>query len=216
MESREKSARTVEEAIEIALSELGLSRSEVEIEVLKEGRVGLFGLGAEEARVKVIPLPRQVVTSSDVATIAKEVMERLLFLMKIPATVELKEGSEMPPSVTVDISGDELGLLIGRRGQNLATLQYIVSLMVSRRLKSGVRVSIDVAGYKQRQQERLHNLALRTAELVKSTGYSITLEPMSPPERRIVHLALRDDPEVTTQSIGEEENRKVIISLRRR
>jgi len=94
MESIEKSARTVEEAIEIALSELGLSRSEVEIEVLKEGRVGLFGFGAEEARVKVIPVPRQVVTSSDVATIAKEVMERLLFLMKIPATIELKEEGD--------------------------------------------------------------------------------------------------------------------------
>ncbi len=277
MESIEKSARTVEEATENALSELGLNRSEVNIEVLSEGKVGLWGFGGEDARVKVTPLPRQAeaevqadaaavteaapavaqadtaavteaapavaqadtaaatetapavaqadtaaatetapaVAQADVAAIAKEVVERLLFLMKVPATAELREG-EIPPAVAVDINGDDLGLLIGRRGQTLATFQYMVSLMVSRRLKSGVRVSIDIAGYRQRREEELHNLALRLAELVKSTRRAITLDPMSPSERRIVHMALRDDTEVITQSIGEEENRKVIISLRRR
>jgi spoIIIJ-associated protein len=226
MESVEISARTVEEAIEAALSELGLDRSEVEIEVLKEGKVGLFGLGGEEARVRVTPVAKpaiepggaaaMAVAPGEVAAMAKDVVEKLLFLMKIPATVQLKEEDEAPFSATMDIDGEELGLLIGRRGQTLTTLQYIVSLIVSRKLKSGVRINLDVAGYKQRRQEELHNLALRIAELVKSTRRAITLEPMSPSERRVVHLALRDDPEVITQSVGDEENRKVIVSLRRR
>lgn len=216
MESVEISARTVEEAIEAALSELGLDRSEVEIEVLKEGKVGLFGLGGEEARVRVTPVAKPAIEPGDVAAMAKDVVEKLLFLMKVPATVQLRGEDEAPFSATLDIDGEELGLLIGRRGQTLTTLQYIVSLIVSRKLKSGVRINLDVAGYKQRRQEELHNLALRIAELVKSTRRAITLEPMSPSERRVVHLALRDDPEVITQSVGEEENRKVIVSLRRR
>jgi spoIIIJ-associated protein len=226
MESVEISARTVEEAIEAALSELGLDRSEVEIEVLKEGKVGLFGLGGEEARVRVTPVAKpaiepggaaaMAVEPGEIAAMAKDVVEKLLFLMKVPATVQLREGDEAPFSASMDIDGEELGLLIGRRGQTLTTLQYVVSLIVSRKLKSGVRINLDVAGYKQRRQEELHNLALRIAELVKSTRRAITLEPMSPSERRVVHLALRDDPEVITQSVGEEENRKVIVSLRRR
>lgn len=216
MESVEISARTVEEAIEAALSELGLDRSEVEIEVLKEGKVGLFGFGGEEARVRVTPVAKPAIEPGDVAAMAKDAVEKLLFLMKIPATVQLREEDEAPFSATLDIEGEELGLLIGRRGQTLTTLQYIVTLIVSRKLKSGVRINLDVAGYKQRRQEELHNLALRIAELVKSTRRAITLEPMSPAERRVVHLALRDDSEVITQSVGEEENRKVIVSLRRR
>jgi spoIIIJ-associated protein len=216
MESVEISAKTVEEAIEAALSELGLDRSEVEIEVLKEGKVGLFGLGGEEARVRVTPVAKPAIEPGDVAAMAKDAVEKLLFLMKVPATVQLREEDEAPFSATLDIEGEELGLLIGRRGQTLTTLQYIVNLIVSRKLKSGVRINLDVASYKQRRQEELHNLALRIAELVKSTRRAITLEPMSPSERRVVHLALRDDPEVITQSVGEEENRKVIVSLRRR
>lgn len=216
MESVEVSGRTVEEAIEAALSELGLSRSEVEIEVLKEGKVGLFGFGGEEARVRVTPVQKPAIEPGDIAAMAKDAVEKLLFLMNIPATVQLREEDQAPFSATLDIDGEELGLLIGRRGQTLATLQYMVSLIVSRKLKSGVRINIDVAGYKQRRQEELHDLALRIAELVKSTRRAITLEPMPPSERRIVHLALRDDPEVITQSVGDEENRKVIVSLRRR
>jgi spoIIIJ-associated protein len=216
MESVEVSGRTVEEAIEAALSELGLSRSEVEIEVLKEGKVGLFGFGGEEARVRVTPVQKPAIEPGDIAAMAKDAVEKLLFLMNIPATVQLREEDQAPFSATLDIDGEDLGLLIGRRGQTLATLQYMVSLIVSRKLKSGVRINIDVAGYKQRRQEELHDLALRIAELVKSTRRAITLEPMPPSERRIVHLALRDDPEVITQSVGDEENRKVIVSLRRR
>jgi spoIIIJ-associated protein len=216
MESVEVSGRTVEEAIEAALSELGLSRSEVEIEVLKEGKVGLFGFGGEEARVRVTPVQKPAIEPGDIAAMAKDAVEKLLFLMNIPATVQLREEDQAPFSATLDIDGEELGLLIGRRGQTLATLQYMVSLIVSRKLKSGVRINIDVAGYKQRRQEELHDLALRIAELVKSTRRAITLEPMPTSERRIVHLALRDDPEVITQSVGDEENRKVIVSLRRR
>jgi spoIIIJ-associated protein len=218
MESVEVSARTAEEAIEQALNKLGLSRDEVEVEVLREGRAGLFGFGGEEALVRVTPLREPPVEQVDITAMAKEVTEKLLFLMKVPATVQVREGEGdvVPPSVTLDIDGDDLGLLIGRRGQTLATLQYMVSLIVSRRFRSNARVLIDVAGYRQRHEEELKNLALRIAEIVKSSRRAITLEPMSPIERRVVHLALRDDPEIITQSVGEGESRKVIISLRRR
>jgi spoIIIJ-associated protein len=220
MESVEVSARTVEEAVEQALNKLGLSRDEVEVEVIREGRVGLFGFGGEEALVRVTPLRERVVEQpieqADIAAIAEEVVEKLLFLMKVPATVQIKEQGVIPASATLDIDGDDLGILIGRRGQTLATLQYMVNLIVSRRLKSGAHVVIDVAGYRQRREEELKSLALRIAEIVKSSKRAITLEPMSPGERRVVHLTLRDDPEIITQSVGEEENRKVIISLRRR
>ncbi len=221
MESVEISARTVEEATEQALNKLGLSRDEVEVEVLREGRAGLFGFGGEEALVRVTPrrerVGEQPIEQADIAAIAKEVAEKLLFLMKMPATVQVREGGDVvTPAVALDIDGDDLGILIGRRGQTLTTLQYMVSLIVSRRLKGSAQVVIDVAGYRQRREEELKSLALRIAEIVKSSRRAITLEPMSSIERRVVHLALRDDPEIITQSVGEEESRKVIISLRRR
>jgi len=214
MEALEVSAKTVEEAVELALNELQLTRSEVEIEVLQQRKAGLLGWGGEDARVRVTPL--LTVNSRDVAAVSREVVENLLFLMKVDATVQVAGGEDGQLPLNIDISNGDLGILIGRRGQTLSALQYLVSIIIGRKLKSGVRVSVDVAGYRKRREEELQNLTLRVAELVKSTGRSITLEPMPAMERRVIHLTLRDDPELATQSVGFGDSRKVVIYPKKR
>ncbi|TET76199.1 MAG: protein jag [Dehalococcoidia bacterium] len=212
MESIEISAKSEEEAVDLALAELGLSRSEVEVVVVKKGRGGLFGLGSEEVRVRVTPLGLFSSEDVDVGGMAKEVLENLLSLAEISASVNLgAKGSGDEAVIPLDIEGEDLGILIGRRGETLSSLQYLVNLIVSRRLKSRVGVVVDVEGYRQRRYESLRLLARRLADQVRSTGRSLTLEPMTAGERRIIHLELRDDPYVTTQSIGEGEARKVAI-----
>ena len=136
--------------------------------------------------------------------------------MDIPAAVEEKEpDSEDSAPVCLNINGDDLGVLIGRRGNTLASLQYIVFLMVSQRLKAHMPVSIDVEGYKERRRQSLTDLAQRMAERVVSTGQAVTMEPMPASERRIVHLALRDYEGVTTESTDEGDERKVTIFKQR-
>lgn len=148
--------------------------------------------------------------------LAKELLEELLSLMDIPAAVEEKEPDpDSSAPVCLNINGDDLGILIGRRGNTLASLQYIVFLMVSQRLKTHMPVSIDVEGYKERRRQSLTGLAQRMAERVVSTGQAVTMEPMPASERRIVHLALRDYEGVTTESIGEGDERKVTIFKQR-
>jgi len=218
MESIEVSAKTVEEAVEQALEQVGLSREEVEVTVLKEGKAGFLGVGAEEATVRVTPLT-QVREESRVAAVAKEVLEELLSRMKLTAEVELKsslEGaSSETESIVLEVKGDDLGILIGRRGETLASLQYLVRLIVAHYQKARVLLTIDVEGYKQRRYQSLRELALRLAQKAKSSGRSVTLEPMPADERRIVHLALSVNPDVTTQSIEEGEVRKVVILPRK-
>lgn len=211
MESLETSAKTVEEAVALALEKLGASRDQVEVVVLKEGKPGFLGLGGEEATVRV--LRRQSEEERQAAVIlAKEVLERLLSLMKVSASIEEKEPPEEGRAlIFLEITGDDLGILIGRRGQTLSSLQYLLYLMVGHQLKAHVPVTIDVAGYRERRQEALKNLAWRIAERVMATGQSVPLEPMPASERRIIHLALQDYPGVITQSIGEGEDRKVTI-----
>lgn len=211
MESLETSAKTVEEAVALALEKLGASRDEVEVVVLKEGKPGFLGLGGEEATVRV--LRRQSEEARQAAAIlAEEVLERLLSLMNVSASIEQKEPSEEGRAlIFLEITGDDLGILIGRRGQTLSSLQYLLYLMVSHQLKAHVPVTVDVAGYRERRQEALKNLAWRMAERVMATGQPVPLEPMPASERRIIHLAIQDYPGVITQSIGEGEDRKVTI-----
>lgn len=224
--SVDASGKTVEEAIEKALGELGLERTQVDVEVVKEGRSGILGIGGEEARVVVTPKgenasPRSPaeaeheVTDEDIA-LGVEVLEKLLSLMEVDASVRVREpespgdGSVVVKTV-LDISGDDLGVLIGRRGETLASLQYLVNLIVGRRLKAKAGFGVDVAGYRRRREQSLKSLALHMAERVRTTKQIMTLEPMPPNERRIVHLALAEDSTVITESIGEGENRKVVI-----
>ncbi len=214
MKELEVSAKTVDEAIHVALEQLGLSEDQVEVIVLKKGRSGVLGMGAEEAKIKVklLPVPGE---NADVVKVASEVLEALIKFMRIAADISANQSATGELPVTMNIEGDDLGVLIGRRGQALASLQYIVRLIVAEKLKVWVPINVDVAGYKKRRYESLQNLALRLAEQVKRNRRLITLEPMPADERRIIHLALADHPDVTTQSMGEGEMRKVAILLKK-
>ena len=213
MEAVEVSAKTVEEAVELALEKLGLSREQVEVTVLNKGKSGLLGLGSEEARVRVTPLPDRD-SGAGAASTARELLESLLRYLRIDAGVEV--SSQTPPeahpgSIALEIRGQDLGILIGRRGQNLSAIQYLVNVLLAHRLKARHPVFVNVEGYKKRRYQMLHSLAERMAEQVKASGQSVILEPMPAHERRIVHLALADNQAVSTRSIGEDEGRKVMI-----
>ena len=227
MEGVEADGKSVDEAIRKALDQLGLDKSEVEIEVLSMGRSGFLGLGGSGARVAVRPKSRGAAATPAVAATpgedtdtAVETLERLLEFMNVDAAVAVR-APETPGDglglvrAVLDISGEDLGILIGRRGSTLSSLQFLVNLIVSRRMKARTAFGIDVEGYRRRREESLRGLALRMADRVKSTGQSVTLEPMPPNERRIVHLALAEDPTVITVSIGEGESRKVAITPQR-
>jgi spoIIIJ-associated protein len=217
MKSLESSGRTVEAAIQKALETLNLSREEVEVTVVKEGKHGILGLGAEEAMVRVEPLASAPENMDDMA---REVLETLLARMGVMASVACQSkppvggGEGAGAVITLDVTGDDLGILIGRRGQTLSSLQYVVRLILAHQTQARVPIVIDVEGYKQRRYEALQALAQRMAEQVKARGRPFTLEPMLAYERRIIHLALADDPDVTTESVGEGETRKVVIMPR--
>jgi len=209
MEELEISARTVEQATKEAEKRLGVSRDQFEAVVVRQGKSGIFGVGGEEAVIRVKPL---TTPEKDVAKIATEVLEALLRLMGVPGKIKTS-SSEIP--ITLNIEADDLGLLIGRRGQTLACLQYVVRLIVAERLRAWLPLNIDVCEYKKRRYDSLERLALRLAEQVKLRHRAMTLEPMPPDERRIIHLALANHPDVVTHSVGEGEDRKVVILLKR-
>lgn len=208
------SAKTVEEAIKQALARLGKKREEVEISVLSEGSRGILGIGAEEARILVAVRPP--VAGEDEGAVARQVLEELLHAMGIRARIEVRHQevatAEGMPSVTLDILGEDLGLLIGRRGETLSALQLITNLILSQKLHRWAKVAVDVEGYRQQREQSLKSLAQRMADRVRQERRPTMLEPMPPHERRIVHLALQDCPDVTTHSIGEGGERKVVIS----
>jgi spoIIIJ-associated protein len=208
MEMREVTAKSVEEAIELALKELGARREEVEVEVLSRGKAGFLGIGAEPARVRV----RRLTTTESPASLAMEVMKRLLSAAGVTATATLRSAQDPETGgPIIDIGGDDSGLLIGRRGETLRALQFLVNLLVNKQLEKPVRVGVDVEQYRERRYKALKELALRVAERAVASGRAITLEPMPSAERRIVHLALANHPQVTTQSIGFGSSRKVAI-----
>ena len=222
MKNLEMSGKTVEEAIQRALEELSVSREEVRVTVLREGRYGVLGLGAEEAQIRVEPVVSthekegNVADIADIADVAEGILETLLSLMGVAASVVSPVGSfaagEATAPIAFDIKGDDLGILIGRRGQTLSCLQYIVRLIVGHQTEVWVPIIIDVEKYKQRRYQALQALACCIAEQVKTGGESFTLEPMSAYERRIIHITLAEHPDVTTRSIGEGDARKVVIS----
>jgi spoIIIJ-associated protein len=190
----------------------------VEVSVVKEGKHGILGLGTEEATVRVRLLAKMADERNDIAEVAKDVLETLLTRIGVAAVVTAQtkppgEGGEGTPDViTLDVKGDDLGILIGRRGQTLTSLQHIVRVIVAHQVQARVPIVIDVEGYKQRRYEALRALAWRVAEQVKAKGRPFALEPMLAYERRIIHLALANHPDVTTESVGEDEARKVVIT----
>jgi spoIIIJ-associated protein len=208
MEGIEIAAATVEQAIEKAEAELRLNRDQFKVEVIREGKSGILGVGSREALIRVTPL---TLPKEDVAQRVVEILDTLVTLLGLQGKVEVL-SDELP--LALDIKGDNLGILIGRRGQTLASLEYVTKLMVVGRFKTWVPLTVDVEGYKKRRHDSLQKLALYLAEQAKSKHRAVTMEPMPADERRVVHLALADNPDVTTQSIGVGEDRKVVISLK--
>lgn len=225
--SLESTGKTVEDAIEKGLAQLGLPRDAVQIQVVREGSRGLLGLGSEEAIVRLTALEHPdeeqaaavasavepPVSTDRIPNLSKDTLEKLLHGMGLQAHVQvLKDiASEDERAFVLNIVGDDLGILIGRRGETLRDLEYLTRLLVAQQTGKQVRLVVDVEGYRTRRERVLNELAKRMAERVQSNRQPITLEAMPPNERRIVHMALRDHPSVTTQSIGEGDHRRVMI-----
>lgn len=207
MKVAEKTARTLEEAIEACLGELGVSKDLVSVEVLEEpGKKGLFGLfGSKMAKVRVS-------YEDDAGNLACQFLKKLTSAMAVDADFEVFRRDE---HVQINITGSDLGILIGRRGDTLESVQFLTNLAVAKKLSDKTRIIIDVEGYRKRREETLIKLAKRLADKVKKTGNRVVLEPMSPQERRIIHTALQNEWRITTFSEGEEPHRRVVISLKR-
>ncbi|UCF62105.1 MAG: Jag N-terminal domain-containing protein [Anaerolineaceae bacterium] len=236
--SLEVIAPSVEEAIAQGVEELGIPEEELEVEVLDEGSKGFLGLGTRQVRIRLtvrIEEPREEILQeeapqveepiryeepSDVdddeaVRIAHETVEELLQRMGIRANVTAQWGELEPPGkirpLLIDIRGDDLSILIGRRGETLSALQYITRLIVGKELKRPVAVVIDIEGYRARREGQLRRLARKIAEQAIETGRTMNLEPMPANERRIIHVELKDNPKVETLSIGEGNRRKVTV-----
>jgi spoIIIJ-associated protein len=253
-------APSIEEAVSKGLSQLGLPREAVDVEVLDSGSRGLFGLGVRQARIRLSILSQEekvgagqdqeerlliettpiddLVSASETAEttlseeeheevqgdenalqVAHQVVQELLERMRVRATVKARyiqpQDSHDQPVILVDIQGDDLSILIGRRSETLNALQYISSLIVGKELGRWTPLMIDVQGYRVRRERSLRQLARRMAEQAIHSGRRQILEPMPAAERRVIHLELRDHPQVGTESTGEEPNRKVTIFLKK-
>ncbi len=201
------SAKTVNDAITEACQKLLVTSDKLEYEVVEEGSAGFLGIGSKPAviRAKV---------KNSVADNAKQFLNDVFDAMKLTVAVEVKYD-ELDNSMDIDLSGDEMGVLIGKRGQTLDSLQYLVSLVVNKEAENYIRVKVDTENYRQRRKETLENLAKNIAYKVKRTKRPVSLEPMNPYERRIIHSALQNDKYVTTHSEGDEPFRRVVVTLKR-
>ncbi len=220
-------AQTVDEAIEKGLTDLGLPREAVEITILDEGGSGLLGIGSRQARVRISVQPEEEIetqgTSQEISLeekdetlkLVEEIISELLEKMNLEAKVSARYGEKsdnLPfDPVLVDITGNDLSILIGRRAKTLNALQYIARLIIGKELEHGIPLSIDVEGYRDRREKQVRQLARRVAEQVADTGREQALEPMPANERRFAHLELQDEVQVYTESVGVEPHRKVVI-----
>jgi spoIIIJ-associated protein len=203
--------KTVDEAIEKGLQRLGLSREQVEVDVLEEGAKGVFGLiGLKQARVVL----RKRDDTDEVNGKIEEMITNLIRLIGLSSQARITVEGDVH-KVNIDTAGVD-GLLIGKKGQNLAALEHLLRRMVGKQLKRSVKIEVDVGGYKERRSSALHSKAVSIAARVKSSGKEMQIEPLPAAERRIVHLALVDDPQVKTFTIGEGELKTVVIAPVRR
>lgn len=231
-------APTVEEATAKGLEQLGLSENDVEVEVLDQGGKGLFGLGSRQARVRITVKSSEELSGEPISTsttpvetkpalvltkdqdhelqVARVVVESLLEKMKVHARVvttfvDSTDEKHPEPTISIEVHGDDLSILIGRHSETLNAIQYISSLIISRELNRWVPIMIDIQGFRSRRERQLRQLAIRLAEQARNTGRRQVLEPMPANERRIIHMELREHSDVETESIGEEPYRKVTI-----
>ncbi|MFU2423753.1 MAG: RNA-binding cell elongation regulator Jag/EloR [Bacteroides sp.] len=243
MEYKEFSAKTVDDAITAACQDFFVTSDKLDYEVLEEGSSGFLGIGAKPALIKARVKEDKEIVKESVKEPVKEVLKEEKKFVKETAKVsnvdareveeaakkflgEVFDAMEMEvivdakyddaeKALDVDMRGEEIGILIGKRGQTLDSLQYLVSLVVNRGQADYIRVKLDTENYRQRRKETLENLAKNIAYKVKRTKRPVSLEPMNPYERRIIHSALQNDRYVTTHSEGEEPFRRVVVSLKK-
>jgi len=206
MEFQEFEGKSTEETIENACAHFQVSPEQLEIEIVSVGSPGLFGLGGRKAKIRAAlrEESEELLLSS-----AKEILETLLERVQEQATVSVHQEDDR---ISLRIETDDAGLLIGKQGQTLDALQYLVTKMLAKKSRRKVRITIDVEAYRARHNEALAHLAQKYGEKVKKSGRPIILSPMNPYDRRIVHMALQDDKELKTMSRGEGLYKKVVIS----
>ena len=226
MRSVEKWGASTDEAVELALAELNLSRDDIEIEVLEEPSKGFWGIGSKLAKVRVSEKEKQ---ASDTGAVCKEMKEKpenssiprknekdVSLLKRIVDKMGLNDlkikGKEGEDFIFFDISGEGAGLIIGKKGQTLTSLQFIMNLCVNNNDEGYKRVIIDVEGYRQKRDEKLKTIALNAANKVKDTGKRVTLDPMTPYERKVVHIVIQQMEGLESTSQGAEPYRKVVIN----
>lgn len=234
MEFIEISAKTVNDAITEACKRFTVPSSLLDYQVIEEGSTGFLGFNAKPAVIKVrvkeeepVTVTEEVVSAgkveeketvtvsdSDIQELAKNFLADVFAAMKLEVIIDVKYN-EASKLLDINLSGDEMGVLIGKRGQTLDSLQYLVSLVVNKGTSEYIRVKVDTENYRQRRKETLENLAKNISYKVKRTKRSVSLEPMNPYERRIIHSALQNDKYVTTHSEGEEPFRRVVVTLKR-
>lgn len=207
MEYIEVSSKTLSDAITEACQKLSVTSDKLEYEVIDEGSSGFLGIGSKPAVIKAR-------VKSSVEDVAKDFLKEVFNAMKLTVVVDVK-FDEVNNNMDIDLSGDDMGVLIGKRGQTLDSLQYLVSLVVNKDVENYIRVKVDTENYRQRRKETLENLAKNIAYKVKRTKRPVSLEPMNPYERRIIHSALQNDKYVTTHSEGDEPFRHVVVVLKR-
>lgn len=207
MDYIEVSAKTVDDAITEACQKLVVTSEKLEYIVVEEGSSGFLGIGARPAVIKAR-------VKCSVEDNARNFLKEVFDAMGLVVVIDIKYD-EINNSMDIDLSGDEMGVLIGKRGQTLDSLQYLVSLVVNKEAEDYIRVKVDTENYRKRRKETLENLAKNIAYKVKRTKRPVSLEPMNPYERRIIHSALQNDRYVTTHSEGEEPFRRIIVTLKK-
>jgi len=207
MEYIQISAKTVNDAITEACQKLGVTSDKLEYEVIEEGSNGFLGIGAKPAVIKAV-------VKCSIEDIAKNFLKDVFEAMDLVVVVEV-DYDEEDKEMDIDLSGDDMGVLIGKRGQTLDSLQYLVSLVVNKESEEYIKVKVDTEDYRQRRKDTLENLAKNISYKVKRTKRPVSLEPMNPYERRIIHSALQNDRYVTTHSEGEEPFRRVVVTLKK-
>ncbi|HIW80756.1 MAG TPA: protein jag [Candidatus Acetatifactor stercoripullorum] len=208
MEYIEVSAKTVSDAITEACQRLEVTSDKLDYQVVDEGSSGFLGIGSRPAVIRAA-------AKCSVTDNAKNFLNQVFDAMNMTVAVQI-EYDEENHFMNIDLSGDEMGVLIGKRGQTLDSLQYLVSLVVNKDAESYIKVKVDTENYRQRRKETLENLAKNIAYKVKRTKRPVSLEPMNPYERRVIHSALQNDKYVTTHSEGEEPFRRVVVTLKRK
>ena len=210
MEYIEISAKTVNDAITEACQKLGVTSDKLDYSVIEEGSNGFLGIGSRPAVIKARVLEVELSTED----LAKKFLSDVFAAMQLKVVITL-DYKEAERELSIDLSGDDMGVLIGKRGQTLDSLQYLVSLVVNKDVDDYIRVKVDTENYRERRKETLENVAKNIAYKVKRTRRPVSLEPMNPYERRIIHSALQNDKYVTTHSEGEEPFRKVVVTLKK-